>query len=117
MIARARALQGDWPVSADAIAAGLKAYADSAWAECTRAHLADAARRLDAALEASGFRVLGRTRLFRLAEADNAADRFAALCAQGILTRPFADHSRWLRFGLPRTADRARVAAALESLA
>lgn len=117
MIAHARALQGDWPVSADAIAAGLKAYADTAWAERTRAHLADAAHRMDAALEASGFRVLGRTRLFRLAEADNAADRFAALCAQGILIRPFADHPRWLRFGLPPAAARNRVAAALRSLA
>jgi len=117
VIGRARALQGDWPVSADAIAAGLEAYADAAWADRTRLKLAQQAARLDDRLQRAGFAIVGGTSLFRLAEAADAADRFAALARRGILTRPFAEQPRWLRFGLPTAAARPRLAAALNSLA
>ena len=101
LIRRLRAHQGDWPVSADAIAAGLAAYADDAWADRTRARLARRAAALDRALLRSGLEVVGGTSLFRLARAADVQTRFAALCAAGILTRPFADQPDWLRFGLP----------------
>jgi cobalamin biosynthetic protein CobC len=114
---RVRAGQGDWPVSADAIAAGLAAYADPAWTTRTRTRLIADAARLDAALRDGGFEIVGGTALFRLAKAADAPDRFAALCAQGVLTRPFAGERTWLRFGLPHPSARPRVEAALRAFA
>ncbi len=105
---------GDWPVSAEAIAAGLAAYADDAWRERTRLRLARDAARLDALLSANGFEVLGGTSLFRLAAAPDAGRRFEALARCGVLTRPFPDQPTWLRFGLPKPKDWPRLKAALE---
>lgn len=116
LIGRLRAWQGDWPVSADAIAAGRAAYADQAWARRTRVRLAREARRLDKALRAGGFDVAGGASLFRLARAGNAGARFEALGAQGILARPFDDDPSWLRFGLPPAWAWPRVRQALEAL-
>jgi len=99
--ARVRVLIGDWPVSVDALAAGLAAYADRAWAERMRGQLAAAARRLDGLLTRHGFEVLGGTSLFRLVRAADAPPRFERLAAAGILTRPFQHDSSLLRFGLP----------------
>jgi cobalamin biosynthetic protein CobC len=112
-----RGVLGDWPVSADAIAAGMAAYADGAWGDRARARLARGAAWLDKALQRSGFQVVGGTTLFRLTRTEDAARRFAVLCEHGILCRPFDDEPRWLRFGLPRDADRGRVAAALAACA
>jgi cobalamin biosynthesis protein CobC len=117
IVHRARLRQGAWPVSADALAAGRAAYADPDWRERTQARLARAAARLDATLIRCGFRIVGGTPLFRLARADDAQDRFAALCARGILTRPFAGEPTWLRFGLPQASGRRRVKDAIEALA
>lgn len=97
-----RGLVGDWPVSSDALAAGLAAYADRHWADRTRATLQKSAQRLDRLLAASGFELAGGTSLFRLARAPDAHQRFARLLAQGILVRPFDFDSHLLRFGLPR---------------
>ena len=105
---------GDWPVSAEAIAAGLAAYTDDAWRERTRLRLARDAARLDALLSANGFEVLGGTSLFRLAAAPDAGRRFEALARRGVLTRPFPDQPTWLRFGLPKPKDWPRLKAALE---
>lgn len=105
---------GDWPVSAEAIAAGLAAYTDDAWRERTRLRLARDAARLDALLGANGFEVLGGTSLFRLAAAPDAGRRFEALARRGVLTRPFPDQPTWLRFGLPKPKDWPRLKAALE---
>lgn len=113
VIQRLRRRQGDWPVSADAIAAGLAAYDDAAWAGATRARLAEEARRLDALLVRAGFRVAGGCDLFRLAEAEDAAARFNGLAEAGILTRPFDYAPRWLRFGLPAYEHWPRLEAAL----
>jgi cobalamin biosynthetic protein CobC len=113
LVERLRRRQGEWPVSADAIAAGLTAYADTAWAEAARDRLARDARRLDGLLTRAGFDVVGGTSLFRLAEAADAQDRFAALASTGVLTRPFAYNPRWLRFGLPAEAHWPRLEAAL----
>lgn len=98
---RFRSLLGDWPVTADAIAAGLAAYADAAWAERTRARLQSAAQSLDSLLLRSGFTIVGGTALFRLARSHDARHRFERLLDAGILVRPFDHDATLLRFGLP----------------
>ena len=45
--------------------------------------------------------MIGGTRLFRLAEAQDAGLLFARLGCAGILMRRFEAHPGWLRFGLP----------------
>jgi histidinol-phosphate/aromatic aminotransferase/cobyric acid decarboxylase-like protein len=103
--ARVRGLIGDWPVSVDAMAAGLAAYADTAWADRMRRQLAAAARRLDGLLSRHGFEVVGGTSLYRLVRAADAPARFEKLAAAGILTRPFQHDATLLRFGLPGAPD------------
>jgi histidinol-phosphate/aromatic aminotransferase/cobyric acid decarboxylase-like protein len=105
MAARVRGLIGDWPVSVDAMAAGLAAYADTAWADRMRKQLAAAARRLDGLLRRYGFEVVGGTSLYRLVRAADAPARFERLAAAGILTRPFQHDATLLRFGLPGAPD------------
>ena len=101
VISRFRELLGDWPVSADAIAVGLAAYADDTWAERTRERLLLSARRLDDVLMSSGFEIVGGTNLFRLARSADARERFEKLLRAGILARPFDHDTTLLRFGLP----------------
>ena len=101
IVARFRELLGDWPVSADAIAIGLAAYADDAWAEHTRERLRRSANRLDDLLISSRFEVVGGTTLFRLARSADARTRFDKLLRAGILARPFDHDPALLRFGLP----------------
>jgi cobalamin biosynthesis protein CobC len=114
IIASLRGLLGDWPVSSDALVAGIAAYADRAWAQNTRLTLQTDARRLDELLRLGGFEIAGGTSLYRLARAADASSRFTQLAASGVLARPFADHSSWLRFGLPGTpVEWQRVASAL----
>lgn len=109
-----RGLVGEWPVSSDALAAGLAAYADRRWAERERATLRKSAQRLDELLVRNGFEVAGGTSLFRLARASDARDRFARLLAAGILVRPFDFDPHLLRVGLPRGRKQwHRLAAAL----
>jgi cobalamin biosynthesis protein CobC len=103
--ARVRSLIGDWPVSVDALAAGLAAYADRGWADRMRRQLASAARRLDGLLMRYGFEVIGGTSLYRLVRVADAPARFERLAAAGILTRPFQHDSTLLRFGLPGSPD------------
>jgi cobalamin biosynthetic protein CobC len=117
LVRRVRGRQGDWPVGADALAAGRAAYADADWISRTRRRLARDAARLDHALLAAGFRIVGGTLLFRLTASDDAGRRFEALCARGVLTRPFADQPDWLRFGLPHPSMWRRVEDALRCVA
>ena len=105
LMARIRSVIGDWPVSVDAMAAGLAAYGDPEWAERTRVQLARSARRLDELLSGHGFEVVGGTSLYRLVRADDAPVRFERLAAAGILTRPFQHDRSLLRFGLPGAPD------------
>ncbi|KSB90707.1 threonine-phosphate decarboxylase [Caulobacter vibrioides] len=113
---RLRDTLGEWPLSAPALAAGLAAYPDMAWADATRAGLADAAARLDALLAGAGYEIVGGTSLFRLVRAADAMRRFETLAHAGILTRPFDHDASLLRFGLPGSdAEWARLAAALET--
>ena len=94
LLARLRARHGDWPVSADAIAAGLRAYLDARWASRTRRRLTRNAMRLDELLGRAGCEVLGGTPLFRLARTADASQRFERLARRGVLVRPFAHASR-----------------------
>ena len=103
-----RGLVGEWPVSSDALAAGLAAYADRHWADRERATLQKSAQRLDRLLTQGGFALAGGTSLFRLARAPDARERFARLLAAGILVRPFDFDPGLLRFGLPRGRDQWR---------
>lgn len=110
---RLRGRLGDWPVSAQAIAIGRAAYADTAWREKAFKRLECGRDRLDALLTRAGFEIVGGTSLFRLAAAPDAGERFNRLCEAGILTRPFANEPTWLRFGIPAPGDFARLEAAL----
>jgi len=91
---------GPWPVSGPAIAIGTKALADG-WVDEMRERLGKEAARLDALLKSNGWRIVGGTRLFRLAANTDAQAAFLRLLAAGILTRPFADAANCLRFGIP----------------
>ncbi len=96
-----RAALGPWPVSGPAIAIGTKALSDLDWTDAMGARLANDAKRLDALLAANGWRVLGGTRLFRLAAREGAGEAFERLLEAGILTRRFPDAPDRLRFGIP----------------
>jgi cobalamin biosynthesis protein CobC len=110
-----RAALGPWPVSGPAIAIGVRALADSLWLTAMQERLGEDAARLDALLAASGWRILGGTRLFRLAEKSDATTVFRRLLAAGILARPLAVSSDRLRFGIPGGAPQwERLAAALD---
>jgi cobalamin biosynthetic protein CobC len=104
VVACVRGAIGDWPVSVDALAAGLAAYTDRKWAEQTRVRLTRDAGRLDGLLSAHGFEIVGGTSLYRLVRDAGAASRFEHFAAAGILTRPFQHDATLLRFGLPGSA-------------
>ncbi len=116
LIERLRARLGDWPISAEALAAGRGAYSDPDWAAATRARLAEDGERLAGLLAAAGFEPVGATALFHLVRHPDAAARFEALCRQGVLVRPFSHDPTWLRFGLPPHDAWPRLQSALETL-
>ncbi len=92
---------GPWAVSGPALAVGVKALADAAWAERTRRRLAEVAGRLDAVLTGSGLDIVGGTTLFRLARTPAAPALFHRLGRAGMFVRAFPESATWLRFGLP----------------
>jgi cobalamin biosynthetic protein CobC len=100
-----RARLGPWAVSGPAIAIGEVALADAAWAQATRTRLAADAARLEEMLIHAGFDIVGGTPLFRLVQTAIARECFDRLGRAGILVRRFAEHPRWLRFGLPGDED------------
>ena len=99
--ARIRSALGPWAVSGPAVEIGRRALADRAWATQTAARLAREADALDRLLEAGGLRVVGGTRLFRLAEGAQAPELFQRLGEAGLYCRGFSAHPNWLRFGIP----------------
>ncbi|MGD9600138.1 MAG: threonine-phosphate decarboxylase CobD [Steroidobacteraceae bacterium] len=101
IIERLRHLLGDWPISSEALGAGLAAYGHREWAESTRERLQRSARRLDGLLVRAGCELVGGTSLFRLVRHAHAAQLFEHLLRMGILTRPFDHDPTLLRFGLP----------------
>lgn len=111
-----RTLLGDWPVSGPALAVGTVAYRDIEWQGRQRDRLISASGQLSSLLTDFGLMVVGGTPLFQLASHPDASSLFKHLAQAGILVRPFADRSDWLRFGLPGTdADFDRLRVALEN--
>ena len=108
---------GPWAVSGPAITIGHRALSDRRWQEDMRQTLGGARRQLDLLLAGNNLTVIGGTDLFRLVEADNAGRIYEHLARDGILTRYFPSHSRWLRIGLPGSdGNQARLAEALNGL-
>lgn len=103
---------GPWPVAGPALAVATAALRDDAWAQATRARLADDAARLDA-LMAPQARLIGGTTLFRLYETPRAGALQTRLARAHIWSRRFPYAPDWLRLGLPRTDGWDRLAAAL----
>jgi cobalamin biosynthetic protein CobC len=96
-----RALLGDWPISGPAIAAGCAAYADRDWQHAQRTRLLGGSHRLADTMCSAGLRVIGQTGYFVLVDTAERDALFCHLARSGVLTRPFASESRWLRLGLP----------------
>lgn len=117
LVERLRSMLGDWPVGADAVVMGTAAYQDPEWREQTATRLAAEAASFDQDIVAAGLTIVGGTSLFRLVESPDAGRLFERLCARGILSRPFTEHPRWLRLGLPPADARERVATALREAA
>ncbi len=112
---RLREALGTWAVGGPTLEIGRAALGDAGWLEQARAARSADADWLDARLAAAGFDVVGGTALFRLAARPDAGAWFHRLGEAGILVRPFDYRRDWLRLGLPRVQDRARVAAALQA--
>jgi cobalamin biosynthesis protein CobC len=115
-IAALSAMAGPWPVSGAAIAIGQRALADRNWTAATSARLARDAQRLDAAVAALGWHLVGGTALFRLYETGDGLVAQEKLARTQIWSRVFAGRPAWLRLGLPgNEAEWARLAQALKS--
>ena len=98
LLDRLEARLGPWPVSGPALEIGARAYRDEAWAAETRIRLERAAARLDEALAARGYEMLGGTPLFRFVAGEGGAARFAR---HGLWVRSFPDMPGRFRIGLP----------------
>lgn len=101
IVAQARRMMGEWPVSAAAVAFGRAAYADRPWIDEAVGRLARSAARADALLARHDLVPQGDCPLFRLVEVEDGAALFDRLTQHAILTRPFEENRRWLRLGLP----------------
>lgn len=112
-IARLGEAIGPWPIAGPTLAIATAALADGAWLAATRERLAEEAARLDGLLEAAGFRIIGGTSLFRLAESAEAPRVHEALGKAGILVRGFDGSPERLRFGPPPATGWPRVEAEL----
>ncbi|WCT79611.1 aminotransferase class I/II-fold pyridoxal phosphate-dependent enzyme [Novosphingobium humi] len=99
VVAMLRAILGDWPLGAGALAAGVAAYRDTPWIAGARRDLAARAGRMDELMAAHGFKARGACPHFRLIE--GAQDLFDRLARHRILTRPFDYDPHWLRLGIP----------------
>lgn len=105
VIAAYRAKLGSWPLSSAALVIGTAAYRDRAWIGSMRSILPGQAASLDAVLAHHGLEPFGACPLFRLIETTDAAALFDRLARHSILTRPFDENRRWLRVGLPGSAE------------
>jgi cobalamin biosynthetic protein CobC len=95
------ALLGPWAVSGPAIEIGTQALADLGWQQGARARCYQRSARLDDLLGSAGFRIVGGTALYRLAEHEDAAGIHQRLAERGVWVRSYGDAKEWLRFGLP----------------
>lgn len=111
--ARLSARLGPWAVSGPALSIGSALMGDPQALENVRASVAVQAARRDAALQAAGLEIVGRTPLFALVAHPRANALFEALARVHILTRPFTARPDWLRIGNPADAtEAARLEAA-----
>ncbi|WP_313809480.1 threonine-phosphate decarboxylase [Sphingobium sp.] len=101
IVAAARRILGEWPVSTAAVAFGRAAYRDRAWIGDAIGLLEERAGLLDALLARHGLAARGECPLFRLVEVEDGSALFDRLARKAILTRPFEENRRWLRLGLP----------------
>lgn len=101
IVAQARRMMGEWPVSAAAIVFGRVAYRDRAWIDGAVQFLKTRAADLDRLLARHGLKAQGECPLFRLVEVEDGFTLFDRLARRAILTRPFEENGRWLRLGLP----------------
>ncbi|WP_176594545.1 threonine-phosphate decarboxylase [Sphingobium sp. EM0848] len=101
IVAQARRMMGEWPVSAAALGFGRAAYRDREWIAKARGSLDERATELDAVLARHGLDARGNCPLFRLVEVEDGFCLFDRLAQRAILTRPFEENHRWLRLGLP----------------
>jgi cobalamin biosynthetic protein CobC len=107
---------GPWPCSGPALTIGIAALCDHEWAHDARGALQHQACEVDAVLAAAGFRIVGGTGLFRLAQRADANKVHASLATQHIWCRRFEWADDLLRFGLPsHNRDLDRLARALAS--
>ena len=101
LAASIRSALGPWAISGPALNIGLGALEDSGWPDAIADRLDRDTRRLDAAIGTAGLRLVGGTRLFRLAEGKDAPSVSDRLARAGIAVRRFDDRPDRLRFGLP----------------
>lgn len=108
---------GPWAVNGPALAIGACALRDAGWQTETRRRLAADATRLDALAQASGWRLVGGTALFRTYDTGGGAAAQAHLARHHIWSRAFSAQPSWLRLGLPAPCEWLRVEVALKALA
>ncbi|KIC12439.1 alpha-ribazole phosphatase [Leisingera sp. ANG-M1] len=113
LISELSSWQGPWAVSGPALRTGVLALRDQAWAETTRARLAQDAARLDKIVLAKGASLAGGTDLFRLYNVDDAAAWQRKLARHQIWSRIFPYSKTYLRLGLPPADGWERLEAAL----
>ena len=107
---------GPWAVSGVACEIGRHAYSNAAWIAPMRRQIQNEATRLSGLLAEHKIAVSGNAGLFLLTRNMASDELFNHLCQHHILTRPFADHPDFLRFGLPgNEADWERLEAALNA--
>lgn len=94
-------MAGPWAVSGPAIAAGIVALSDGAWARATTERLAAEAGRLDAIALRAGWRLSGGAHLFRLYDTEDAEKAQETLARARIWSRIFPWSDRLIRLGLP----------------
>ena len=104
---------GPWPVSGPALELGARALEDAAWAEATRARLAQEAQRLDQLMTNHGASLVGGTSLFRLYDVGEAAVWQDKLARAHVWSRRFPYSDNWLRLGLPAPERWSQLEAAL----
>lgn len=92
-------MAGPWPVAGPSLRIAALAYADTAWADATRARLADDAAKMDDLARLAGWCALGGTDLFRLYETPDARAAQDRLARHQIWSRIFPYSKTWLRLG------------------